>query len=135
MIFPAAPLYAFVPPGNQSHGHNNVALAAALDLPIKTVRQWQFRGLCTLHADQVAVRLGLHPSIIWPDWFASVADEPRCRWCGEATIVNHYCSKACIESAAVERKWMARNLARWWDRLGRYRTFPPLLLDLEEQAA
>lgn len=119
MNFPADPLYAFVPQG--VYGHNNDGLATTLGLSVKAVRQWSTRGLCTLQADDVAIRLGLHPSAIWNDWFASIADEPMCQWCGQRTAGSVNCSKRCTYLLALERKRVALATRKWWVRIDRYR--------------
>jgi hypothetical protein len=36
---------------------------------------WQAKGLTTFEADRVAVRMGITPETIWPDWFVVAADE------------------------------------------------------------
>jgi hypothetical protein len=117
--FPAGPLYAFVPQG--IYGHNNEGLAATLGLSVKAVRKWQTRGLCTLQADEVAIRLGVHPSAIWNDWFDSITDEPMCKWCGQRTIGAVNCSKRCEYLLALERKRIATATRKWWVRIDRYR--------------
>jgi hypothetical protein len=125
--FPLDPLYDLVPPA--IYGRNNDALATALDLPVKTVRQWQYRGLSTVKADRIAIQLGLHPSAIWKDWFDSLTDEPRCRWCGQPTAGKPTCSRHHGVLAGQERRRVAANVAEWWTRMDRNRenyTEPPL---------
>ncbi len=41
----------------------------ALGVELATVRAAVHRGLSEYHADRWAIRLGFHPSLIWPDWF------------------------------------------------------------------
>lgn len=117
--FPIDPLYAFVP--TIAYGHNNAGLAVALGLDTSTVRQWERRGLGTIRADQVAIKLGVHPSAVWTDWFASVADEPICRWCGDRTAGSPTCSKRCRYLAYMERRRVNLIRAVWWVRIDRYR--------------
>lgn len=35
----------------------------------RTIHRWQENGIPDKAADQAACALGLHPCIIWPDWF------------------------------------------------------------------
>jgi hypothetical protein len=119
MNFPADPLYAFVP--QAVYGHNNDGLAATLGLPVTTVRKWSTQGLSTLQADEVAIRLGLHPSAIWGDWFASITDEPMCKWCGQRTVGAVNCSKRCAYLLALERKRITLSTKKWWKRIDVYR--------------
>lgn len=39
--------------------------------------KWQRRGLTTAAADRAAIRLGLHPSLLWPEWWETAALEPQ----------------------------------------------------------
>lgn len=34
-----------------------------------TMKQWESEGIPYMTADRYAVRLGLHPSQVWPDWW------------------------------------------------------------------
>lgn len=41
------------------------------------IYRWIKDGLSIDAADRVAVQLGLHPSVIWPDWFQSATPDRR----------------------------------------------------------
>jgi hypothetical protein len=45
-----------------------VELAVRTDVPARTLHRASIRGLTDRIADRAATRLGLHPSMIWPDW-------------------------------------------------------------------
>jgi hypothetical protein len=51
--------------------------------------QWRQRGLTDILADQIACRLGVHPSAIWGEWWWHTAPvpepEPNDRFCGRNT--------------------------------------------------
>jgi hypothetical protein len=64
--FSVAPLLAFI--GAES----NLAAAAALGIANKQLYRFTHHGLTPTQADVLAVRLGHHPSAIWPDWFEGV---------------------------------------------------------------
>jgi hypothetical protein len=45
-----------------------------------SVRKYRVRGLPPLVADQWAIRLGLHPMVLWPAEYAAwIPEEPRAR--------------------------------------------------------
>lgn len=45
--------------------------ARYFDVTPTTIDRWKTKGLPWFSADQVAIkRVGLHPSLIWPSWFA-----------------------------------------------------------------
>ncbi len=70
--YPTAPLFGAV--GNPSQ----VALARSVGYPVKTVSRWCLGdGLPWIHADRVAVRLGMHPAEIWPQWANHNAEQPQ----------------------------------------------------------
>ena len=50
-----------------------MAIADWLDVDRTTVHRWVHNGLTTWTADVVAVRLGVHPCDIWPDFYEDVA--------------------------------------------------------------
>jgi hypothetical protein len=45
-------------------------LAAAVGRERTAVGKWSERGLTPLWADRVAVALGMHPTEVWPEWYA-----------------------------------------------------------------
>ena len=48
----------------------NAALARRLGVSVRTVWRWNHHGLSDTQADHGAIALGLHPVLVWPDWFA-----------------------------------------------------------------
>lgn len=48
-------------------------LAARLGVSRRTVCRWKRQGLTECQADQAAVRAGLHPGIVWSEWWSSAA--------------------------------------------------------------
>lgn len=44
-------------------------MAIAIGVSDWTLRQWKIEDVPEYAADSLAVRLGLHPSLIWTDWF------------------------------------------------------------------
>lgn len=44
-------------------------MAAEIGVTRETVHRWKVTGVPEYAADALAIRLGLHPSIIWTDWF------------------------------------------------------------------
>ncbi len=46
-----------------------VSLAEQVGVSPRTIWRWQKRGLTDFQADRAAVRLGLHPSLLWEGWF------------------------------------------------------------------
>lgn len=46
-------------------------LAELLGVSRRMVCRWRSGGVPDSRADWVACRLGVHPSAIWPDWFAA----------------------------------------------------------------
>ena len=39
--------------------------------PLRTIQRWRVDGIPYWSADRVAIRLGIHPSLIWTDWYAA----------------------------------------------------------------
>lgn len=48
-----------------------VAVAELLGVTDRTVWRWRQTGLMRSTADEVAIRLDLHPGLVWPDWWTS----------------------------------------------------------------
>ena len=36
--------------------------------PLRTIQRWKTSGIPLYSADRLAIRLGVHPANIWPDW-------------------------------------------------------------------
>ena len=37
--------------------------------PLRTIQRWKTTGVPLHSADQLAIRLGVHPANIWPQWY------------------------------------------------------------------
>lgn len=48
------------------------ALADEAGVTTRTVHLWLAEGMSHRQADRLAVTLGVHPSALWPDWFADL---------------------------------------------------------------
>jgi hypothetical protein len=107
-------------------------LALALGVNRGEVHRWMRNGVTTVTADKLAVRLGLHPALVWPEWADSALDEPPCLWCGQLTIGTIFCSAEHGELARAERLWMAKRAVKWWARLDRLRD--TIVIEMEEAA-
>ena len=61
-----------------THGTPTAApwCAIVLDVTRRRVLTWRARGVSFYDADEIAVRLGQHPSALWPDWWQADPD-PR----------------------------------------------------------
>lgn len=53
---------------------NNRELAEALQVSAKRVERAVAGGLNDKSADEFACRLGMHPAMLWGDWFDAVAE-------------------------------------------------------------
>jgi hypothetical protein len=40
--------------------------------PLRTIQRWKTSGIPRYSADELAVRLGVHPANIWPQWIETV---------------------------------------------------------------
>jgi len=85
-------------------------------------------GLVEQAADRCAVRCGLVPWVVWPDWFADFEVECADRSC-EATFVptrqNHiYCTQKCARRAWARsdkgKASLAAAKARWLETAWEY---------------
>jgi len=83
-------------------GHATVNDAARhLQVHPRQVHRWQHNGLTVNEADRVAVRLGVHPSAIWPDWWTVGV---RACGCGNPiTDIGAYRHDRCSDCNANER--------------------------------
>jgi len=61
--WPVAPLWDVAEATSAHH------LAELLGVSDRTVVRWLVVGLLDTQADRMAVRLGYHPSMLWPEWF------------------------------------------------------------------
>ena len=71
----------------------DIGLAERLGVSRQTIHRARRFGLNAYTADQYAVAVGYHPSLLWPSWFEDYEDEERDR----------------------------RRTSEWWERLDRYR--------------
>jgi hypothetical protein len=44
-------------------------LAYLTGIPARTIHRWMHAGISDHQADRAAIALGLHPSLIWTEWF------------------------------------------------------------------
>ena len=96
-------------------------LFRALKISKQTLASYHANGISTLQADRLAVRVGLHPSEVWPTWYDDAENEDRCPWCGVWSFDRRYCDE--VERRMHEKEWR-RDMTRtrnWWKRLDRYR--------------
>lgn len=47
-----------------------LALAEAVGFTSRTVHRWAHTGIADSYADEAAVALGLHPGLVWPEWWS-----------------------------------------------------------------
>ena len=52
-------------------GYNNCELARRTGFAVRTVQRWTTTGVPLYSADRLAIRLGVHPATIWPNWFTA----------------------------------------------------------------
>lgn len=52
-------------------GYNNCELARRTGYPVRTIQRWTTTGIPYYSADRLAIRLGVHPAIIWPNWYTA----------------------------------------------------------------
>ena len=60
--------------GVQLDGPNLVALADQLGTHTNKLHRWMRDGIPVAEADTLAIAVGLHPAVIWPDEWATFAD-------------------------------------------------------------
>lgn len=50
-------------------GNPTTMLSELTGINRRTLCRWTREGIDFLNADRIAVAIGLHPSLIWPEWF------------------------------------------------------------------
>ena len=55
-------------------GYNNCELARRTVYPVRTIQRWTTTGIPLYSADKLAIRLGVHPATIWPNWFHAATE-------------------------------------------------------------
>ena len=50
---------------------NNSELARRTGYALRTIQRWNTTGIPLYSADRLAIRLGVHPSNIWSNWFTN----------------------------------------------------------------
>lgn len=88
--------------------HHGIAAAAPhvstiLNVTNRRVLQWRERGVAYYDADEIAIRLGLHPSELWPNWWQL---EPPV----EDVAVRDYWRV--LRAQALEESYRLRDVAR-----------------------
>ena len=43
--------------------------------PLRTIQRWRLNGIPYWSADRVAIRLGIHPALIWTNWYAAPTEQ------------------------------------------------------------
>lgn len=83
--------------GQQHHGDTPLTglalLAERLNIPHKTAQRHLQHGLSDLLADRLATRAGLHPAMVWPDWWDHAAGEDD-HWYSDDPDLAHVGLKA-----------------------------------------
>ena len=49
---------------------NLCELARRTKYSVRTLHRWKHTGIPLYAADRIAIRLGVHPSQIWTDWYS-----------------------------------------------------------------
>jgi len=75
------------------------------------VHRWRYKGLGIDQADALAVRLGLHPVEIWPDWYRVTVPTDE-----EIAIADRYQRRREGERQARERRAAFEADPRAWRR-------------------
>ena len=104
------------------------AIARQLGVDRNQIYRWRKDGMAPLTADAVAIRIGVHPSLIWPTWFDDALMEEGCTWCGAPRSLlpsvagrSSTCSKSCWHRRKRELAFLRRRHEAWLMRLSRYR--------------
>ncbi len=51
-------------------GESNLTLLSAqTGINLRTLNRWKTNGVPLFAADRIAVSLGTHPALVWPDWY------------------------------------------------------------------
>ena len=56
-------------PLNEVNYSNLSELSRRCGYPLRTIQRWKTGGIPRHSADQLAIRLGLHPANIWLTWY------------------------------------------------------------------
>jgi hypothetical protein len=56
-------------------GANVLALARRLDVHQRVAQRWHAEGIPEPAADRVACALGLHPLLLWPEFYDALSDD------------------------------------------------------------
>ena len=68
--YPFAALRDVVDP---RHERTNLELAELLGVHPRQLRRYMQHGVTDCAADRVAVRAGVHPAVVWPEWMSAGA--------------------------------------------------------------
>jgi hypothetical protein len=74
--FPYAPLDRLVVQRSGADAPMSV-VAELFGVSTRTLLRWKKNGLLFPAADRAAVRLGLHPSLVWPEWWSVPWADPE----------------------------------------------------------
>lgn len=109
---------------NRGAGELGVSdIARLTGIPRARLHSYMQFGVPTFRADLIASRaFGVHPSLIWEDWFETAELEPQCRWCGDpCPNTFDWCSPLHRRLHQNERKGDSNRKLSFWRRLDRYR--------------
>ncbi len=70
------PLYRYVCSRVDDPNPSLVTVATVCHVAKRTIIRWQTAGLTITAADNAAVAIGVHPSLIWPDWWSAGLEDP-----------------------------------------------------------
>jgi len=94
-VFPFEPVFNLLSPGEHLRKCNGAHLdgvisgiARRLDVDRQYVYRWLRRGLTDHQADVIAVMVGLHPCLIWADWFEHAPSEEEIEAAAAAAILS-----------------------------------------------
>jgi hypothetical protein len=79
----------FEPLWRVSGAERHADIAAATGYHERTISVWARKGIPLRDSDRAACKgAGVHPSVLWPDWFDLMADLDRCGNGHEYTVEN-----------------------------------------------
>ena len=121
--YPFAPIDEWLPtaPKCNRWDGDSVSLAERLGINDGVLSRLRRSGLTMEQADRFALRLGTHPSRLWPSWCADALQPGSCQWCGGAGDgprkgVRCHQDTPCL----TYDRWRERC---FWKRLDRWRGY------------
>jgi hypothetical protein len=83
----------------------------------QNIYRWNARGIDAYQADAIAVRLGLHPVVIWPDWFTYAPTEAEVAASEAPRVVKPH--RVTIPTEVLARAFQLRQLGMSWPRVSK----------------